>query len=133
MPKSSISLLCKHILLLALRAVYVNHKGNIDIIEIIHQYPYCFNFFNSRPISRFFFCIFVDYFSVTRIKAFQQIKHFISRDYKTIINEELLKYLSNVFSENKYVLVQISASTGRGDFNNSTNVTHTQIQLMMMI
>ena len=39
------------------------------------------------------------------------------------------------FSENKYVLVQISASTGRGDFNNfnnSTNVTHTQIQLMMI-
>ena len=31
------------------------------------------------------------------------------------------------FSENKYVLVQISASTGRGDFNNSTNVTHAQI------
>ena len=41
----------------------------------------------------------------------------------------MVKYLS----ENKNVLVQISASTGRGDFKNSTNVTHTQIQLMMMI
>ena len=36
------------------------------------------------------------------------------------------------FSENKYVLAQISASTGHGDFNNSTNVTYTQIQLMML-
>ena len=44
----------------------------------------------------------------------------------------MLKYLSNVFSENKYLLVQIPASTGRGDFNNSTNVTQTQIQLIMM-
>ena len=45
----------------------------------------------------------------------------------------MLKYISNVFSENKYVLVQISAITGRGDFKNSTNVAHTQIQLMMVI
>ena len=37
------------------------------------------------------------------------------------------------FSENKYVLAQISASTGHGDFNNSTNVTYTQIQLMMLL
>ena len=43
----------------------------------------------------------------------------------------MVKYLS----ENENVLVQISASTGRGDFKNYTNVTHrpTQIQLMMMI
>ena len=45
----------------------------------------------------------------------------------------MLKYRSNVFQKTNNILVQISASTGRSDFINSTNVTHTQIQLMMMI
>ena len=51
----------------------------------------------------------------------------------TSFQMKTLKNLSNVFQKTTNVLVQISASTGRGDFNNSTNVTHTQIQLMMMI
>ena len=58
------------------------------------------------------------------IKAFSQIKHFI-------LNKDDVKISFKRFSENKYVLVQISASTGRCDFNNSTNVAHTQIQLMI--
>ena len=54
-------------------------------------------------------------------------KHFIS-------NEDNVKISFKRFSENKYyVLVHISASTDRADFNNSTNVTHTQIKLMMML
>ena len=61
------------------------------------------------------------------ITSFSQIKHFMS-------NEDDVKIsFKHFFSENTYVLVQISAGTGRGDFNNSTNVAHTQIQLMMML
>ena len=81
-PKSSISLIVSRYLFWPCRAVYLYHQGNIDIIEIIHQYY--FNFFNSRPISRnFFFVIFVEYHQYlwTQIKAFSQIKHFISRDF----------------------------------------------------
>ena len=41
----------------------------------------------------------------------------------------MFKYLSNVFLEDKYFeFSDTSGSTGRGDFNNSSNVTHTQIQ-----
>ena len=41
----------------------------------------------------------------------------------------MLKYLSHVFSEEQYVeSSDTSASTDRGDFNNSTYVTHTQIK-----
>ena len=66
------------------------------------------------------------------VQGYPRAQILIIISYKPLINEEMLKYLSNVFSENKYVLVQISASTGRGDFNNSTSVAHTQIQLMMI-
>ena len=49
------------------------------------------------------------------------------------MNEDDVKISFKGFSENKYVLVQLSASLGRGDFNNSISLTHTQIQQMMMI
>ena len=55
------------------------------------------------------------------IPIFSQIKHFIS-------NEDDVK-----ISFKRFFRKQICSSTGRGDFNNSPNVTHTQIQLMMMI
>ena len=57
------------------------------------------------------------------------MKHFISRDYKPIINGDDVKISFNFLSEEKYVeSSDTSAGTDSGNFNNSTNVTHTQIQ-----
>ena len=131
-PKSSISLLIfifvDYHRYVCYQCVYLVSSVN-DVLDDILQ-----NHDGSQNISvRKWILDHNSEYCVHRSKAFSQSKHFISRDYKPIINEGDVKIYFKRFSKNKYVWVQISASTSRGDFNNSTNVTHTQIQLMMMI